>query len=1064
MSKISEFVHIINFLKDSFIEKGLNSLYNTMEEENFNIIRSKQTENFINIINIFIGKIYVLLIIISMYLNKSRIPVYILSLFILAHMIISIKFYKTNFKNYKSRSKLRSGIFILFFFGCIFYIAFLFMERNSTLDENAVQSIFTTKSGDDMIFSKLAFLLIFFTYYSFVFLKILNKYLLTAGCLINSGVLIFFHFYSDHNMIIEIFANFLNALMVYFSSDLIENLIRLNYYHQASTWRLIVYFNEKFQALGIKNFIFKNDMFYLIPKPNNVSNYFFNYPNYSSNFKTNLNHGTTGCNNIEVNKFNNNNIENFKNINDISQIGKLFNNEKAKLENYSSDLKFLFQNTIEVKVNTNSDLDLLDTYRVDENNYNNQNFKYPSKDQKKTLYYFVERLKLNENIIINHKCDEANENKVSSTNNNPYSIKHKKYAYNIGNDNVLDQTIIAKENSSFANLNELMDFEEIKKSQIYSGKINLNNKNNLNLLSSNNLVNYNPNYSARVKKTLNRNCIGNINNPSHNNYIIRHSHVNDLANQNLNSNNNVHSHDFYVNINKDINFIKNNKINNNIYNNNVDYNNANNDNFNNNYYKSLGIFSFPNDVKINLNNVNNLNFLHFHNINIPYAYRDGNYRGNKIISMEDNRFRSNYSHDSNIYLDVHYKKEIFDGDVYLELLIRDYTESFLANSKIESEQENQKKLAKLLHEFKTPLNSIIGLISQISVSGSILSKIDNLSIINNLSNYLIFLVNDIIQFTSHSQNRENIQIFIEQVNLKTILEFCFNILKALIICKEAEKSIKTILDMADKIENISVRSDDMRIKQIILNFISNAVKFTKSGSITLKAKIKKTKKNIKVSIIDTGIGIREEDKIKIFQDSVEKNSSKNNRLGSGLGLAISKLISEKLNLRIKFNSVYGEGSNFSISIPYEKIIQQSDKSISNFVPPSIQITSITTLREKQGSKEENEKYRKKTTKSLSACKNLHLSTVQAGNKKATDHNLENGMMNMNMNLNINETILNEKETIIIHDNSQLLKYCYNTSINEFARKESVVTHKFHNKTNSICESVIENTSKSDFYY
>lgn len=253
-------------------------------------------------------------------------------------------------------------------------------------------------------------------------------------------------------------------------------------------------------------------------------------------------------------------------------------------------------------------------------------------------------------------------------------------------------------------------------------------------------------------------------------------------------------------------------------------------------------------------------------------------------------------------------------------------------SKQEFATELKKNMAKIIHEFKTPINTIISLISEINCLQNLNTNKSyrTLSLINNISNYLVFLTKDIVQFCNIGAGKNtgvNLDITTQPVQLKEIIHFCFDILNTLLFCKESKSNVKSILNFDENISEYTIVSDELRLKQIILNFISNAIKFTKSGSIVLDCKLVNPRQ-IKISVSDTGIGIRDEDKEKLFNDFVMlKDNLKLNIQGSGLGLSICRLLANKLNHTINFESTYGEGSNFSIILKgvkkYEKMFTQS---------------------------------------------------------------------------------------------------------------------------------------------
>jgi len=248
---------------------------------------------------------------------------------------------------------------------------------------------------------------------------------------------------------------------------------------------------------------------------------------------------------------------------------------------------------------------------------------------------------------------------------------------------------------------------------------------------------------------------------------------------------------------------------------------------------------------------------------------------------------------------------------------------------------NLKEFGKLAHEIKTPLNAIIGLINDIIKKNNNSEIQPKLGSVNGLANYLIFLVSELTQYCNNISYHD-VQILANKIILKDILKFCFDILNALLLCRNSENSTIGVLKFCEIINYLIIKSDEIRIKQILLNFISNAVKFTKSGSIEISAKIKENLNSVKISIEDTGIGIKKEDLNKLFDENLKiKDNLGMNTFGSGFGLSICKTLCEKLNIKLKFKSNFQVGSKFSIFIPYEKNKTISDSILSKM--PSINI-------------------------------------------------------------------------------------------------------------------------------
>ena len=294
------------------------------------------------------------------------------------------------------------------------------------------------------------------------------------------------------------------------------------------------------------------------------------------------------------------------------------------------------------------------------------------------------------------------------------------------------------------------------------------------------------------------------------------------------------------------------------------------------------------------------------------------------------------------YFDVCYRRiNLRNNNLVCDILFTDVSELILSKKIIYEENLiKQKVLAKIAHEFKTPINSIIGLINNIKENSTDNngennfinelehrkneSKVNNrlLDIIQNLSKYVIFLVSDIIQY-SNIKDLNQITLKYEKLKLRELGTFSVEILRCLLKCNKLKnESIRTELIFDKEIDDLDVYLDEIRLKQIILNIISNSVKFTKCGFIYLIFTYDKKENQILINIKDTGIGIREEDKYKLFNDFVMLNNGiSHNNQGSGLGLSICKSLAIKMNLKLMFESVYGEGTNFIISLPVKKFEQ-----------------------------------------------------------------------------------------------------------------------------------------------
>ena len=277
------------------------------------------------------------------------------------------------------------------------------------------------------------------------------------------------------------------------------------------------------------------------------------------------------------------------------------------------------------------------------------------------------------------------------------------------------------------------------------------------------------------------------------------------------------------------------------------------------------------------------------------------------------------------YFDVHFRKFYLNENNWInDIQIYDVTELVESKHKICEEGITKDKiLAKYVHEFKTPINSIIGVIGIIEESinsGNIQVKKyiqKHLETVKSLSSYVTYLISDIISFTN-IKNSNDIKIKTGRINLREIANFSFNILKSLLKSNKSKcGSIQPLLEFDDEIDSLVVEADENRLKQIILNYISNAVKFTRSGWIKFKCSINAEIGRVILSVIDTGIGIKKNQQEKLFNDFyMIDNEDINNAMGSGLGLSISKSLAASMNIEISTTSVYGKGSEFSLEVPY----------------------------------------------------------------------------------------------------------------------------------------------------
>lgn len=234
----------------------------------------------------------------------------------------------------------------------------------------------------------------------------------------------------------------------------------------------------------------------------------------------------------------------------------------------------------------------------------------------------------------------------------------------------------------------------------------------------------------------------------------------------------------------------------------------------------------------------------------------------------------------------------------------------LAHSKAkELEEINNVKnqfLANVTHELRSPINIIIGIIELIkrAYENKELEKIGvYLNMIDSSANNLKIIVNNILDLSKIEAGK--MEIIIEEFKISELLKDIFEYTKVLV----KDKNIETILNISDP--ELVIKTDYVKLRQILINLISNAVKFTDEGYIKIEQKLEDG--SLVISVTDTGCGIKEEDLKKLFNAFTQLEDAKTKRYeGTGLGLTIVKKLTELLNGKVYVDSKFGKGSTFTV--------------------------------------------------------------------------------------------------------------------------------------------------------
>ncbi len=334
------------------------------------------------------------------------------------------------------------------------------------------------------------------------------------------------------------------------------------------------------------------------------------------------------------------------------------------------------------------------------------------------------------------------------------------------------------------------------------------------------------------------------------------------------------------------------------------------------------------------------------------------------------------------------------------VVFRDITGSYRYNKSINNIKKRELTMAKLAHELKSPISTIGLITDQIynkindkndkKVSGELLLDINNsmsrflnkeesmdmeeddqsVAIINNLCNYLMILIEDLNAYVKINNKEFKAQIStavpLESVNLIEIFNFCYLIFYTKQKFDPNKQNVSVTADYDKEVEKLEVKTNEVKLKQLLINLLSNAYKFTISGDITLSARDicgDNQDHFIRISVSDSGCGLTKEEQDRLFQpfSQIRKNE-KLNPHGSGLGLTIVKEISNQLNYKINIKSIINVGTSFYFDVPgniknspmgklkikpvHQKITKNFTKQIDDlFIKSKTQVTKSTAFQD-----------------------------------------------------------------------------------------------------------------------
>jgi len=300
--------------------------------------------------------------------------------------------------------------------------------------------------------------------------------------------------------------------------------------------------------------------------------------------------------------------------------------------------------------------------------------------------------------------------------------------------------------------------------------------------------------------------------------------------------------------------------------------------------------------------------------------------------------------------------------------------SFLQQAKIDSDELANSKvkfISNLSHEIRTPLNAIIGFSEQLSHQQSALTEQEHqqLSIIQKSAVHLSHIVNNILDFNKLEANKTILEEidFCPVEEIKTVID--------LLQFNADEKNNQLELKISDQVPDFLI-GDPVKLRQILINLISNAIKFSENDQIIITVNsslIEKHKIMLKISVIDHGIGIEPEHLNQIFREYEQENTNISRKYGgTGLGLSISKMLVELQKGSITVSSEKGKETKFTVEIPYH-LGEQIEKQ-------EIEDHSFDFLKDKHVLIVDDENYNRKLLINILQKYHVHITEAENGHE------------------------------------------------------------------------------------
>lgn len=249
--------------------------------------------------------------------------------------------------------------------------------------------------------------------------------------------------------------------------------------------------------------------------------------------------------------------------------------------------------------------------------------------------------------------------------------------------------------------------------------------------------------------------------------------------------------------------------------------------------------------------------------------------------------------------------------VHLDIDKHKRNEEQLRQEKIQAEAFNKAKtefLSRMSHELRTPMNAVLGFAQLLEMDNLTADQKENVLEIINAGQHLLHLINEMLELATIESGK--LELNIGGFDLNTCIKNCISLTRL----SASKRGIEIINEMISE-PDLKIIADPLRFKQVLLNLISNAIKYNKeNGSVTLSYELMDT--HVKINVIDTGKGLSPAQMGLLF-NSFERLGVKCDEIqGTGIGLCITKQLVEAMHGELSVSSQQGQGSCFSVLFPY----------------------------------------------------------------------------------------------------------------------------------------------------